>query len=66
MEDHQKTNIPKIKECIKNIESAGWTFQYYNRPWYVFESTTNARTWGGSKEITFTLTEIRHAFKYGW
>lgn len=52
--------IPKIKECIPYIEGCGYKFQGYNRPWYLF---TSIRT---EKLVTFTLTEIREAFKYGW
>jgi hypothetical protein len=58
--------IPKIQDCIAYIEGCGWKLQYFNRPWYVFKSTGTARTMGGSDEITFTLTEIRHAKRYGW
>lgn len=50
--------IPHIQDCIKYIESCGWDFLYYNRPWYAFGN--------GKKTITFTLTEIREAFKFGW
>ena len=52
--------VPKIKECIPYIEHCGYRFLYYNRPWYVFQHE------GLGREITFTLSEIREAYRYGW
>lgn len=51
---------PNIQESIKNVEEAGYKFQYYNRPWYVFRGERSG------KEVTFTLDEIRDAFKHGF
>lgn len=56
--------IPKIKSCIAKVESAGWKFSYYNRPWYVFVPVEPRSD--GRKEIPFTLTEIRDAYTNGW
>lgn len=58
--------IAKVKDCIAYIETCGWTMKYYNRPWYCFQSNGRAKTWTGTKEITFTLTELRHALNNGW
>jgi len=52
--------IAKIRDCIRNIESAGWTYEYYNRPWYCFRRPSDR------KQIIFTLTEIRDAYNNGW
>jgi len=60
------SGVANVKDCIKYIESSGWKLYYYNRPWYVFVSLGNAKTMNGGKEITFTLTELRHAFCNGW
>ena len=49
--------IPRVKDCIEYVKSCGFTYEYYNRPWYVFRR---------EKQITFTLTEIRDAFKNGF
>jgi hypothetical protein len=57
--------IPHVKDCIKYIESCGWEFQYYNIGWYVFKRI-NGRKFASQSEVTFTLKEIRNAFKYGW
>lgn len=62
----KKGSVPKIKECIAYIESCGWHFTYYNKPWYVFESNGLAKTASGSREVSFTLFEIRHAKINGW
>jgi hypothetical protein len=53
------TKVTPVKECISYIESCGWTFDYYNRPWYVFKQE-------GKSSITFTITELRDAFNNGW
>lgn len=58
--------IANVKDCIKYIENSGWKLSYYNRPWYVFISLGDAKTMNGGKEITFTLTELRYAFNFGW
>jgi hypothetical protein len=60
-----KPIIVKVKDCIKYIEGCGWKLDYYNRPWYVFKSLQ----WPTSKNprrVTFTLTELRHAYNNGW
>lgn len=55
--------LPKIKECLKQIQESGvWKFQYYNSPWYVFRD----KPYPEGREVTFTLTELRHAVYYGW
>jgi hypothetical protein len=61
--------IPKIADCIANIERAGWRFFNYNRPFYRFEPRTVGIMWmraDGKREIVFTLTEIRDAYTNGW
>jgi len=57
--------ISKVKDCIAYMEGIGWHFQYFNRPRYVFRSSTNT-TWNGSSEMTFTITELRHAYNNGF
>lgn len=57
-------NIPKVKDCIPYVESCGWKFSHYNRPWYVFKPVEPRAD--GKTEIPFTLTEIRHAMTNGW
>jgi len=52
--------MPRIEECKRYIEECGYTFRYYNRPWYVFMSIWT------HKDVAFTLHEIRHCFQYGW
>lgn len=59
-------NLPNIKECIAYVENCGWNFQHYTRPWYVFRSVNGRKTCNGSTKVSFTLTEIREAFKVGW
>ena len=64
--------LPKVKDCVAYIESCGWEFQYYNRPWYVFRiKPREVESWAGTKsidrsEFTFTLTELRDAKRNGW
>lgn len=58
--------IPKIKECIKYIESCGWTLDYYNRPWYCFKINPGWFETHLMKQVSFTLHEIRDAYTNGW
>lgn len=63
---HKRTGVPPtIKESIKNVEEAGWKFQYRNGPWYVFRGQPTESEPKG-KEVVFTLNEIRDAFKHGF
>jgi len=66
MTDEQaKNNLPTVEQCKEYMASVGWHFQYLSRPWYVFRSP-NRRSWSGSSELTFTLTELRNATRYGF
>ncbi len=58
--------IPKAKDCIAYIESCGWTYDYYNRPWYVFKRNCPATTSLSPNSMSFTISELRDTFKYGW
>lgn len=61
--------LPKVKtECIPYIEGCGWKFTHYDAGMrlYVFKGENGRRTMGGSNVISFTITEIRHAFSNGW
>jgi len=58
--------MPKVKDCIAYIVGCGFTFDgKISRRRYLF--TKNSGTIpNGSKEILFTLTELRHAKQFGW
>jgi len=58
--------MPKVKDCIAYIVGCGFTFDgKIFRSCYLF--TKNSGTLpNGSNEILFTLTELRHAKKFGW
>ncbi len=57
--------IPKVKDCIAYIEGCDWKFDYYNRPWYIFK-WAGQTIQEGRHPISFTITELRDAFKYGF
>jgi hypothetical protein len=59
-------SIAKVKDCILYIEGCGWKFSHYNSPWYIFKGTAGRKTMSGNDTIPFTLTELRHAYNYGW
>jgi hypothetical protein len=50
--------LPRIEECIQYVKDCGFEYLGYNRPWYRFIRA--------GKTVCFTLTEIRHAFQYGF
>ncbi len=53
--------IPHLTECIAEIETAGYTYSHRSiARSYVFYRNSD------KKEVAFTLSEIRDAFKHGW
>jgi hypothetical protein len=56
--------VPKVADCIPNIERAGWRYIGYNRPWHRF--VPNMPRADGKTEIVFTLAELRDAWTNGW
>ena len=58
-----KDKLPKVGDCIAYIESCGWMLDSQYRGIYYFQ---NVDANMAHKLMRFTLTELRHAFKYGW
>jgi len=57
-----KSNIVTLAECKRILAEMGWTFSHRSIiRTYVF--TSNRPSW---QVVTFTLTELRHAAKYGF
>ena len=59
-----KDKLPKVADCIAYIEKCGWklTNQYRGCVYYFY----NENQPDCFKQMRFTLTELRHALKYGW
>ena len=54
--------IITVAECKENLAKYGWMFSHRSIiRTYVF--TSENRNW---REVAFTLTELRHAAKYGF
>jgi hypothetical protein len=51
--------VPSATQCKEYIESCGYRFQTWNRPWYIFRNSLQ-------HEVVFTLGELRDTFKKGW
>jgi hypothetical protein len=62
--------IPKVKDCIKYIETCGWNLinytNKYNAYLYWFKGLNNRTNAAGNNTICFSLTELRDAYKNGW
>jgi hypothetical protein len=58
--------IPSVKDCISYIEKCGWKFVGYSLGGYYFDGLNGRKTMSGNTTISFTLTELRHAYTYGW
>jgi hypothetical protein len=54
------------EECIPYIERCGWKYIGRNFGSYWFKGMDGRKTMSGSETISFTLTELRHAFNNGW
>jgi hypothetical protein len=59
----KKMPLPNVKDCIARIEETDYRFTGQCGTAYYFESDKRPLCF---KEMRFTLTELRHAFKYGW
>jgi hypothetical protein len=54
--------IITVAECKENLAKSGWVFSHRSIiRTYVF--TSENHNW---REVAFTLTELRHAAKYGF
>jgi hypothetical protein len=62
-EKKMRKKIPSVKNAIAYIESCGWVFMYYNRPWYVFTTKPKDEITGW---VSFTLHELRDCLVNGW
>ena len=63
--------MPAVKDCIDYIVGCGFTFTgKVVRPRGVptfYRFTKNSGTMpNGSTEVLFTVTELRHAKRFGW
>lgn len=58
--------IVKVKDCIPYIEGCGWKYVGFVGGWYWFKGVNGRKTMSGNDTISFTLTELRHAFNNGW
>ena len=61
-----RSKLPSSKEGIRYIESTGWEFIGYSFGAYWFKGSNGKRVANGNNKVAFTLTELRHAFNYGW
>jgi hypothetical protein len=59
------TKLPKVRECIDYITGCGFKYLGGKYPLYFFEKINGVMP-NGSKEVTFTIKELRDTFKYGW
>lgn len=55
--------LPPVADCIEDVELAGWKFTGQLRMCYFFRSV---KPRVGLNELTFTLTEIRDAYRNGF
>jgi len=55
--------LPRVGECIQYVESCGWKRIGRLGTAYFFENPNAPLCF---KQLTFTLTELRHAFKHGF
>ena len=59
----QTNTLPRVKDCIAYVERVGWKFSNRSsRSCYVFYND-KISAYGHNHQITFSLTELRHAFK---
>jgi len=60
---NSEKKLPNVKECIAYIESCGWLLtNQYRTVYYFYNEKANEC----HRQMRFTLTELRHAFRYGW
>jgi len=58
--------ITPIKDCVNYIVGCGFTFEgKAGRNTYVFRKNVGTMP-NGSDVVFFTLSELRHAEKFGW
>ena len=58
-----KEPLPTIKQCLKYMESCGYELtNQYHCVYYLRNENKPIEF----KNFTFTLTELRHAYKFGW
>lgn len=55
--------ITPVDQCIAYIESCGWKLRTRRLKWYRFDATDPNKT---TREVAFTLNQIRDAFNNGW
>lgn len=55
--------VVKVDECIKYIESCGWTLQWRSKGYYGFY---NPDADAYHRDLSFTLAELREAYLNGW
>jgi hypothetical protein len=55
----------KVGECIKYVESLGYTHRQYRHGHYFFEINDKSKRPKHNWEMTWTLGEMRHAVKNG-
>jgi hypothetical protein len=61
------TTIPKVKECITEIERAGYKYIHYSLNKYVFHLVGDGeRNSFQFREVAFSLSEMRWAYTWGW
>jgi hypothetical protein len=58
--------IPKVKDCIAYIEGCNWKHFHSRGGVHWFKGMNGQKTMSGNDTITFTITELRHAYNYGW
>jgi hypothetical protein len=58
-----KAGVVKVDECIKYIESCGWTLRRRTTGYYAFHNPNANEV---HRDMTFTLAELRHAYINGW
>lgn len=58
-----KAGVVKVDECVKYIESCGWTLKHRSKGYYYFYNP-NAADY--HRDLTFSLAELREAYLNGW
>lgn len=62
-----KNPIPKLADCIKYVESAGYKYSHRSiAGTYVFYSPFKRQDGSFVRQLAFTLSEIRDAFRNGF
>lgn len=58
-----KSNVVKVFECIKYIESCGWELKRRTKGFYFFH---NPNAHEGQRDMFFSLKELRETYHNGW